>query len=81
MKKEKIKVSNGYRIIGEIEVPIKADIKRAYASIRSTYFVAPMVAVIPEDTDRSYHIQKIGKILMIEVLTDDFEEWKKLRNL
>jgi len=81
MIKAKIKVMNGYYLLGEIEVELGTEIKEAYRS-HSDFHVAPVYAIIPNDG--SYKVQNNGE-LFIETRTCvtryEFENWKKERDL
>ena len=79
--KAKVKVANGYYILGEIEVELIAEVAEARRS-NSDFHVAPVYAIIPNDGR-----YKVGNnsSLFIETRTfidrDEFENWKKARNL
>lgn len=77
----KVKVANGYYILGEIEVELVAEVKEAYQS-HTEFHVAPVYAIIPNDG--RYKVGNNGS-LFIETRTfidsDEFENWKKARNL
>jgi len=79
--KEKIKVANGYYILGEIEVELIAEVKEAYQS-HTEFHVAPVYAIIPNDG--KYKVRNNGN-LFIETKTfvdrKEFKKWKKERNL
>jgi len=79
--KAKVKVANGYYILGEIEVELAAEVKEAYQS-HTEFHVAPVYAIIPNDG--RYKVGNNGS-LFIETRTfidrDGFENWKKERNL
>ena len=79
--KAKIKVANGYYILGEIEVELVAEIAEASRS-NSDFHVAPVYAIIPNDG--RYKVENNGE-LFIEtknyVDRDGFKNWKKERGL
>jgi len=80
--KAKIKVANGYYFVGEIEVEIEPDMSKAYET-RGEAYVAPIVAIIPNDGKHIVHSNSGTLIIEVSasVNRDNFEEWKKLRNL